>query len=205
MRWEETAAGSWKSGEYRIWLGEWLSQRKYDVSFRGSGKNDWEFNSLAEAQAFARKHARCWRELKWSKQDAGLWVSNCGHYRAIREGRDWSLSFKNNFMEWFGKLGDAQCFAQADSLERALEADDFKETDGNTAMIEPGTTVVDILLEAIGAIANGTEALVSKKAKSVLLVAIEAVQSTWTPTNGSQSSIDSVYLLQTRLGLEVAA
>lgn len=136
MKWQEILAGNWVSGDYRISLVSWFGGNKYNVSFGKFSKIDWKFEFLHLAQAFARKHARCWRELKWSKQDPGSWVSDCGHYHARREGRDWSLSFEHDFVKWFGKLGDAQFFAQADSLDRALDADEVSETNEITATIE---------------------------------------------------------------------
>ena len=54
------------------------------------------------------------------------------------------------------------------------------------AMNKPKRTVTDVLLEAVGAIANGTESSASEPAKAVLLAAAALVQRNWTPSTGDQ-------------------
>ena len=67
--------------------------------------------------------------------------------------------------------------------------------------IGAGITVADVLLEAVGAIVNGTESSASEPAKAVLMAVGDAVERTWTPTNGDLFSVDSVTVPQGSPGL----
>ncbi len=108
------------------------------------------------------------------------------HRRRNKKLRHWECaSLEEAFHARRGYLNEIAARLDVDKVSLARrDGTEEMVSVPEAAMNRPGLTVADVLLEAVGAIANGTESSASDSAKAVLLAASEVLQRTWTPTDG---------------------